>query len=190
MQHDPPIFTGRLQSCTAQLGRMGRFSHALLLHQDSREVKQRARQLPPNLKKIIERGAPNGNVLNWRSMRAKLTLLAGLALGCLISFAQAGGKICIPTSTGARWCPSISAASRPAPACARAIYRTYPTLAGTFQPAFYNWGPSVVVCATDTGFSNLSVSSVGGTPVYRLPPPVFPSPPLVVDSQNTFSWKH
>jgi len=126
-------------------------------------------------------------------MKTKLGAL--LAVGIFVLGAGssvAGPRGGVFVNVGGGYCPPV----RPicvAPIYSGPSYRCYPTSCYYPQPAFYSWGPSVVVYSTGPsyGFSNVSpiLNYAGGTPVYTTSPPVVPAPPIVVGPASTFRWR-
>lgn len=126
-------------------------------------------------------------------MKTKLAVL--FAVGIFVSgltSGWAGPKVGVFINTGG-YCAPVRPVC-PAPIYSSPTYRCFPTSCYYPQPAFYSWGPSVVVysSAPSYGFSTVSpiLNYAGGTPVYRTAPPVVPAPPLIVSPASTFSWHH
>lgn len=116
------------------------------------------------------------------------TKVASFCFALLLSLGanvQAGPGVAV--SVGTR--PAIT----PAPICRPPIYRSYPVSCAIPQPAFYSWGPSVVVYSPgpSSGFTTVSpVMNYGGNPtVYRVPDPIVTAQPVVVYPTSNFGWK-
>lgn len=126
-------------------------------------------------------------------MKTKLSAL--LAVGLFVfglGASLAGPKVNVWVNTGG-YCPPVRPIC-PTPIYTAPTYRCYPTSCYYPQPAFYSWGPSVVVysAAPSYGFSTVSpvFNYAGGAPVYQVSPPKVPAPPLVVSPVSTFQWRH
>lgn len=125
-------------------------------------------------------------------MKTKLAALLAVGIFILgVSSTMAGGKGGVFVNVGGGYCPPVRPIC-PAPIYSAPSYRCYPTSCFYPQPAFYSWGPSVVVYSAGPsyGFSNVSpiLNYAGGAPVYTSPP-VVPAPPIVVSPVSTFRWR-
>jgi len=121
------------------------------------------------------------------NMKTKLAILVLGAMAALASVAQAGPKAGIFINTGNRGSCAPAARFCPPVTC-----QPLPAWYGSPRPAFYSWGPTMVVASTGygSGFTTVSSPVVTSTPVIRVAPPVVPAPPLSVYPATTFRWKN
>jgi len=118
-------------------------------------------------------------------MKTKSAILGFLAFAAATVSSWAGGpQFSVSINTGP--------VCRPAPVCAPVpvICRPIRTYYGCPSPAFYAWGPTVVVATQPgtTGFSTVTSYAPAAAPVYRVPPPVIQTQPITV-YPTSFGWR-
>jgi len=121
-------------------------------------------------------------------MKTKVVVIALFQL--LASSLFAGGpRIGITVGTQG-WCPPMRPICPPL-YCPPVVYRSYSSWYANPPVAYYNWGPSVVVSSSGSGFSNISpvMSYQSATPVYRVPAPVIQAQPVTVYPNSSFGWR-